>query len=50
MLANRPSLVSFHFGLPLFGNLLMLIPLTPGAPLLDLTFFYASATLVVETM
>ncbi len=48
--ANRASLIDFHFGLPHFGNFSMLIPSTPGAPLFDLTFFHASATLAAWTM
>jgi hypothetical protein len=40
----------FHCGLAHFGNCSMLIRSTPGAPLLALTFFHASAILAFDTM
>ncbi len=49
-LSSGCCLMSFHCGLTHFGNFSMLMPSTPGAPLLDLTFFHASAILVLDTM
>ncbi len=42
--------MSLHCDLTHFGNFSLLMPSTPGAPLLDLTFFHALAILVLDTM